>query len=198
MKDKWNARYASEEYVYGIEPNVYFKEKLGSLHPGKILLPAEGEGRNALFALQKGWEVKAFDFSEEARKKAEKLIGAHGYTIDYQADSWQNFSCRYCDNDVVGIFFFHLPESQRRYFHQVVYDWLRPGGYLIAEFFSIKQLGLSSGGPQDPDLLYTADSLSKEFVNFRLEECEEKKVVLNEGIGHQGEAWVVRVFGRKL
>jgi Tellurite resistance protein TehB len=73
MKDFWNTRYKEESYAYGIEPNAFFKENIDKLVPGKILLPAEGEGRNAVYAARKGWEVTAFDFSDEAKIKTLKL-----------------------------------------------------------------------------------------------------------------------------
>ena len=72
MREMWNKRYAQTDFVYGTEPNEFFEQQLLKLTPGKILLPAEGEGRNAVFAAKKGWEVYAFDSSIEAMKKAEK------------------------------------------------------------------------------------------------------------------------------
>ncbi len=71
-KEMWNKRYARTDFVYDTVPNEFFKQQLLKLTPGKILLPAEGEGRNAVFAAKKGWKVDAFDSSIEALKKAEK------------------------------------------------------------------------------------------------------------------------------
>ena len=73
MKDFWNQRYAEEEYAYGTEPNAFFKAQLDQRTPGRLLLPAEGEGRNAVYAAKKGWEVVAFDQSDAGQKKALKL-----------------------------------------------------------------------------------------------------------------------------
>ena len=73
MKEFWNQRYQNEEYVYGKEANVFFSEQLQKLEPSTLLLPAEGEGRNAVFAAKLGWEVTGLDYSEEAKKKALKL-----------------------------------------------------------------------------------------------------------------------------
>ena len=55
----WNIRYGEEEYMYGKQPNVFFKEQINKIEPGTILLPAEGEGCNALYASKKGWNVMA-------------------------------------------------------------------------------------------------------------------------------------------
>ena len=82
-KEMWDQRYAESEYVYGINPNEFFKQELDKLVPGKILLPAEGEGRNAVYAAEKGWVVSAFDQSEEGRKKSMLLAADRKVTIDY-------------------------------------------------------------------------------------------------------------------
>ena len=68
--DFWNERFGKEEFIYGTEPNQFFKEQLQNLEIGTLLLPAEGEGRNAVYAATQGWEVSAFDISEQGRVKA--------------------------------------------------------------------------------------------------------------------------------
>ncbi|MDX1604123.1 MAG: SAM-dependent methyltransferase, partial [Salinimicrobium sediminis] len=83
MQEFWNERYQREEYIYGKDPNEYLKAQLKNLTPGRILFPAEGEGRNAVHAAKKGWQVSAFDQSEEGRKKALRLAEAEGVEIDY-------------------------------------------------------------------------------------------------------------------
>src|SRR5690625_7704055 len=69
----WNERYAQDEYIYGEEPNEYLRKKLSILSPGKILFPADGEGRNSVYAALKGWDSEAFDISIEGKIKAELL-----------------------------------------------------------------------------------------------------------------------------
>ena len=75
--DRWNDRYSSEEFAYGTAPNNYLKEQLEKLKTGSILFPAEGEGRNAVFAAKLGWKVSAFDISAEGKNKALKLAEAN-------------------------------------------------------------------------------------------------------------------------
>jgi hypothetical protein len=73
MKQMWDKRYTGEDYFYGIQPNNFFKDKINDFKPGKILLPAEGEGRKSVYAAGLGWDVSAFDYSTEARGKALRL-----------------------------------------------------------------------------------------------------------------------------
>ncbi len=82
--NKWDERYASDEYAYGKQPNNYLKEQLEKLTVGTILFPAEGEGRNAVFAAKLSWEVFSFDISPEGKKKALQLAERNDVTIDYR------------------------------------------------------------------------------------------------------------------
>ena len=79
MKQFWDERYAEPHFVYGEAPNVFFENSLKDLSAGKILLPCEGEGRQAVHAAAQGWEVLAFDQSSAGRDKAlqlaEKIAG---------------------------------------------------------------------------------------------------------------------------
>ena len=79
----WDERYRSEQYVYGETPNKYLAGKLAGLKPGKILFPADGEGRNGVYAATLGWEVFAFDQSAEGKRKAEQLAAKKGVHINY-------------------------------------------------------------------------------------------------------------------
>ncbi len=81
MKEIWNKIYSQENFVYGIEPNNFFKEFVDKIEPGKILLPGEGEGRNTVYAASKNWDVTAFDFSEIARNKALKLAQKNNVSL---------------------------------------------------------------------------------------------------------------------
>lgn len=83
MKEFWDERYAVDEYVYGKEANLFLQSKLVGIEPGKALFPAEGEGRNAVFAATLGWDVTAFDISSSAKIKADKLAEEKDVSIDY-------------------------------------------------------------------------------------------------------------------
>jgi len=84
MKEMWNQRYAAKDFSYGTEPNRFFKDWIDKYPAGEILFPAEGEGRNAIYAAKKGWEVTAFDFSGEGKRKAVQLAEIEKVKIDYK------------------------------------------------------------------------------------------------------------------
>ena len=90
--DRWNERFSRPEFVYGEQPNDYFKEQIEKLPAGKILLPAEGEGRNGVHAAKLGWKVSAFDISAQGKNKALKLAEKNKVTLDYQVDEIQSLA----------------------------------------------------------------------------------------------------------
>jgi SAM-dependent methyltransferase len=197
MQTFWNQRYAENETVYGNEPNKFFKLFIDLHSPGSLLLPAEGEGRNAVYAAAKGWKVDAFDFSEVAREKALDLAKAEKTSIDYALMDICNFIAKK-QYDTVALVFVHLPRNIRKRFHEQIYKSVKPGGFLLLEAFAKEQLSHHSGGPSDIDMLYDAASLCSDFPFLHVLSCEQKEIVLNEGPYHQGTASVLRIIGQRL
>lgn len=196
-KTFWNTRYAENDSVYGQQPNRFFKEFIDTRRPGSILLPAEGEGRNAVYAASKGWNVDAFDFSEEAQKKAVALAKKKGVSINYWVQDIEKFttSKKY---DVVGLVYVHLPDPVRQEFHKQVYDSIRPGGFLVLEAFAKEQIEFNSGGPKDISLLYDAPTICQDFPFLHTLFCGQKEIALHEGEFHKGDASVLQLIGQKL
>ncbi|SDC32941.1 class I SAM-dependent methyltransferase [Williamwhitmania taraxaci] len=197
MQNPWDIRYSGEDYVYGKEPNTFFKECLSSLPAGKLLLPAEGEGRNAAWAAGKGWKVTAFDQSQEGRRKALLLAQEKSITIDYNLLAVEDFNPEKDEFDAVALVYLHLHREVRIPFHQKIAHCLKPGGRLIVEAFTTKQIGYNSGGPRDLNLLYTPGYILDDFRDFTFTIGGEEEVFLNEGEYHSGKASIIRFFGTK-
>jgi 2-polyprenyl-3-methyl-5-hydroxy-6-metoxy-1,4-benzoquinol methylase len=197
MNDFWNERYATKEYAYGIEPNQFYKEQLEKLIPGKILFPAEGEGRNAVHAANKGWEVFAFDPSLEGKRKAEKLASENGVNIDYQIAGYENVHFKPHFFDCIVLIFAHTHPLKRTEIHQKLTSYLKPGGFLILEGFSKNQISYNSGGPRDVNMLFSKEELRSDFGLFSNLNIAETDIFLDEGPFHQGKASVIRVLGIK-
>jgi len=195
----WDERYSFEEYVYGTEPNQFFKEQIDKFSfPGKLLMPGEGEGRNAVYAAKLGWRVDAFDQSIKAQEKALRLAKENKMNINYQVTDLTKFDTEKNKYDAAAIIFVHFNSEERSVFHQRIMDSLKPGGKLIFESFSKNQIGKNSGGPQDLDMLSSLEDIKKDFNEMRTILLEENNVMLNEGDKHNGEASVIRYVGEKL
>lgn len=195
MIEMWNQRYAQEIFVYGTEPNEFFKTQLSGLPKGKILLPAEGEGRNAVFASEMGWEVVAFDSSSAAKEKAEKLMKQKNVQFEYLIESFEAFEYHENSFDVIVLIYAHT--FNRKDNHQKILSFLKPGGILILEGFSKKQIRFNSGGPRNIDMLFSADELKSDFSEFTQMDIDELEIELQEGPLHIGEAAVIRAIGKK-
>ena len=197
MSDLWDQRYSAEEYAYGKKANVFFSSRLDPLPAGKILLPGEGEGRNAIYAASLGWKVDAFDLSSKGRAKALALAKEKGVEIDYRVCNLYEFDFSEMRYDAVGLFFFHLDPAGREYLHKQVIRSLKPGGYVILEAFHKEQLNRDSGGPKSPEMLLDESALAADFAGLETQLLEKKITLLDEGLYHQGEASVIRYVGRK-
>jgi len=197
MQQFWDQRYAENETVYGNEPNKFFRLFIDQHKPGTLLLPAEGEGRNAVYAASRGWQVDAFDFSQVAKEKTLDFARGERVVINYELKNIADFKAGK-QYDAVGLIFVHLPEVLRKKFHQEVYNSIKPGGFMVLEAFAKEQAQLESGGPRDATLLYDAPSLCNDFPFLHMISCEQKEIFLEEGDYHKGKASVLRMIGQRL
>jgi hypothetical protein len=198
MSTFWNERFAQKDYVYGVQPNPFFKKRLDKLPVGNLLLPGEGEGRNAVYAAMRGWDVYAFDSSTEGRKKAMKLAKLNKVSIDYHIKTYDNFTLSAERSfDCIALIYTHMPPLMRTTFHSKLLGLLKDGGQLILEGFSKDQLGKSSGGPKDESLLFSEEDLRKDFSDLSMLHVEQLEIQKKEGIYHQGLACLIRLSGIK-
>ncbi len=197
MSDFWNTRYAQEDYAYGIEPNVFYAEHLPTLSGDKILFAAEGEGRNAVYAAQQGYDVTAYDLSEQGKKKALALAAEMNVSIAYHVDSLDTLAFTPESFDGLVLIYAHFPAEIRPKEHQKLLSLLKPGGKVLFEAFAKAQLGNPSGGPKDVALLFDELEVRTEFDGLEFEVLETVEVDLDEGPYHQGKGIVVRFIGTK-
>lgn len=195
----WNQQFSSADFRYGTEPNAFLQTQSRLISPSaNILVPGDGEGRNSVWLAQQGHRVLAMDASDVGLRKAEELANRCGVqvrTVLADLASWQPDDVF----DALVLTYVHLPPSLRTVAHRRLAETLRPGGLLVLEAFHPDQLGRSSGGPQQADMLYSLETLRGDFAGLIHEEfAEECETMLNEGIGHQGQAYVTRMVGRRI
>jgi 2-polyprenyl-3-methyl-5-hydroxy-6-metoxy-1,4-benzoquinol methylase len=201
-KQMWDDRYQAAEYAYGKAPNDFFAAWLQKLEPGSILMPADGEGRNGVFAAKSGWEVTSFDLSTAGKTKALELATAQQVKLDYQVGDLEALEFEPESFDAIGLIYAHFSADKKSIFHQKLQEYLKPGGHIILEGFSKNHLALVSenpkvGGPKDIDQLFALQELATDFEGYEFLILEEAEVDLNEGKYHIGKGSVVRVVARK-
>jgi len=194
----WNERYSEPFASYGAEPNDFLLEVADRIPEGPVLCLAEGEGRNAVFLAGKGHAVTAVDSSEVGLANAVALAAERGVEIttvvadlaqyDLGVERWAG---------VVSIWA-HVPPDVRRRVHAACVRALRPGGALVLEAYTPRQLDRpGKGGPPTSDRLMTADDLRRELEGLRFERCIEVERDVDEGRLHHGPSTTVQVLAFK-
>ena len=202
MKAFWDERYSANEFAYGVEPNVFFEKVINDLKlKGTILLPAEGEGRNAVFAAKKGLDVSCFDMSLQGKQKALKLASLNNVNINYVVGEFSEINFKENSFDVIALIYAHFPLNVKSQYHQKVTKWLKKDGILILEGFSKKQLEINkenknSFGPKSIEMLYSLEEIENDFKALERIQLFEEIIDLNEGIHHKGKGSVIRFIGK--
>ena len=202
MKEMWDNRYSSNDYAYGIAPNIFLKDVIEKYKlKGKMLLPAEGEGRNAVYAAKNGLEVTAFDISLEGKKKALKLAARENVEIKYEVGDFFDLGVINKKYESAALIFAHFPLSILSKYHKKIGDLIIQNGMIILEGFSKNHLKLREEnpniGPNKSEMLFSKESIQKDFSDFEIIQLEEKQVELKEGNFHNGIGSVIRFIGRK-
>lgn len=195
MENMWDKRYAGEEFIYGKKANEFLREHLQNIKPGTLLLPGEGEGRNAVHAALLGWNVKAFDSSIVGKQKAEKLAKGNKVEISYSIASYEEADFEEDSFDLIALVYTH--SLIREALHHKMLRFLKPGGTILLEGFSKEQLEYGSGGPGNPEMLYSLEEIESDFKSLSEKKITIKEVVLDEGSFHLGKASVLRMIGKK-
>lgn len=199
QREFWNERFGREGYFYGTTPNRYLASHIDVLPSHQTLLfLGEGEGRNAVYASERGHTVTALDAAEIGLAKTALLAQQRGLEIALVHTDLEQWipSVQY---DAIMCSFLHLSEPLRSEVFAKSLAHLRLGGVFVGEFFSIHQFSKNTGGPRALELLYTAEDLSSIFQTLPcdiLELCEID-TELREGKMHDGIASVVRLKVQK-
>mgnify|MGYP003332794475 FL=1 len=196
----WNERYDTDEFIFGIEPNRYLKSvALKYLKPGgQVLCVADGEGRNSVWLAQQGCHVAAFDLSPNAIRKAQQLSKQLGVKVEYQLSDCESFDwSENAYDSVVAIFIqFYGPEMRAELFRKMIAS-LKPGGVLILQGYTPKQLEYKTGGPSQIENLYTEDIVKDLLQRLKIQEMVLTDEVISEGQAHDGISALMGVVAVK-
>jgi cyclopropane fatty-acyl-phospholipid synthase-like methyltransferase len=198
-RDRWGKRYTAPGYLFGTEPNAFLKSQAHLLRKGQTALAiADGEGRNGVFLAEQGLDVLSVDFSPEAQAKARALAAQRGVSLRVeQADmAMWNWTPETFDV-VVGIFVQFATPAQRAVIFDGIKHTLKPGGLLLLQGYGLKQLDYKTGGPSEPERLYTRAMLEEAFGDFSSLDISKHESVLKEGDHHVGMSALIDLVGKK-
>ncbi len=112
--DDWNERYAARELMWTAEPNRSSWRRSPRSPSGRALDLACGEGRNAIWLAERGWQVTGVDFSEGALDKAARLATARGVEAEWVRADLVEYAPARSAYDLVLVFYLQVPAAQRR------------------------------------------------------------------------------------
>jgi len=198
-RETWDARFSSDEYIFGTEPNVWLAQHADLLKPGmRVLAVADGEGRNSVWLAKQGLHVDAFDISPVGIDKARKLAHQQGVDINFSIHSVEDYPWSTGTYDaVVAIFIqFADPETRAALFKRMK-SALKPDGVILLQGYTPKQLDYKTGGPPNLSHLYTEDLLKESFSDLAIAELTAYEQVLTEGSQHHGQSALIGMVARK-
>ena len=191
--EAWNSRFSGDGWAYGKEPNEWLKLRIQP-NNGKALVPADGEGRNAVYIASLGYETTVFDLSDVGKSKCAILAKEKSVQVDYQVDdiATRDFKNEYYD--LIACSWFHIPWELFAIHYPRMLTSLKPGGDFICEGYHTSQLELKSGGPKSLDLLWDLDEVMDVISDgFDVIHAEVESIELDESDLHRGPAKVVRI-----
>jgi SAM-dependent methyltransferase len=195
----WNERYATADYIFGTAPNVFLASQAGLIRPGmQALSIADGEGRNGVWLAGQGVQVHAIDVSPVALEKARKLATERGVTLAFEQADILNWDWPQAAYDLIAAIFIQFaPPPERDRIIAGIRRSLKPGGVLILQGYTPKQIEFATGGPSNPANLYTADLLRDWFGDWDILHLHEHESVISEGSHHHGLSALIDLVARK-
>jgi len=193
----WDQRYSAKEYAYGKQPNDFLVECLNKIPKGKVLCLADGEGRNAVYLAEQGYQVTSVDSSAAGVQKARQLANQRGVEINPMLADLSDFEIKSESWDAIISIFCHLSVNLRRSVHKNIISGLKTGGVLVLEAYTPGQLLLGTGGPKQVEMTLTLDDLKTELDGLIFNHAIEKERDVIEGIYHTGRGAVVQLLAEK-
>ena len=195
----WNRRFSEAGYLFGTEPNTWLRDHAHVWEAGqRVLCIADGEGRNSVWLADRGLTVDAFDISEVAVRKARDFARITGVKVNFAVADIATLPWPRSIYDGVAAIFFQFadPELRTRIFAGMV-QCLKPGGIIVLQGYTPRQLEYRTGGPPLASHMYTPELLREAFRDLDILELREYEAELQEGNGHHGHSALIGMVARK-
>ena len=171
--DAWNERYAGDDLLWSAEPNRFLVAEVEALPTGRALDLACGEGRNAVWLAERGWDVTGVDFSNVGLDKARRLAEARVVSVHWEcADATEYTPAPEGSFDLVIVMYLHLPEAARRIAFRHAAAAVAAGGTLLVVGHDITNRSVGWGGPKDSAVLYGPDDVVADLRGLEMVKAE--------------------------
>jgi SAM-dependent methyltransferase len=167
----WDSKYSTDEYVYTKDVNRFVKESLSDLAPGKMIDLAGGEGRNTVFFAENGWQAENIDLSSVGLEKCQRLAAERGVSdkVFTTHASALDFESKLAPVDLGVCAYLQIPQPELEIAITRLIDTILPGGVFFGVWHALENLKDGFGGPQDPAVLPSTESMTKLLSSLPLE-----------------------------
>lgn len=195
---RWDERFSQPGFFYGTEPNDFLRANCHVFKSGgRILCLGEGEGRNAVFLAQQGFEVTAVDGSPKGFEKLAQLAKERKVEVKTLVSDLADFQMGENQWDGIVSIWCHLPKELWEELFQKITAGLKPGGLFLLEHYTPDQLRFKTGGPPTADLMTTLSQLTTGLSSLEVVIGQEIEREIQEGKGHVGRSAVVQFLGKR-
>jgi SAM-dependent methyltransferase len=171
-REHWNRVYAGSELVWTATANRFLVAEVAALSPGRALDLACGEGRNAVWLAEQGWEVTGVDFSDAGLAKAAALAAERRVEVEWVQADLLEYAPEPGAFALVAVLYLHVVAAKRRKILARAAGAVAPGGVLLVVGHDSSNLEQGRGGPQDPAILFTAEEVAAELPDLTIERAE--------------------------
>ena len=168
----WDERYAGDGLVWSAEPNRFLVAEVEALPAGRALDLACGEGRNAVWLAEWGWDVTGVDFSNVGLDKARRLAEARGVSVRWELADVTEYTPAPESFDLVIVMYLHLPKTARRAAFRRAAVAVAAGGTLLVVGHDITNRSDGWGGPSDAAVLYGPEAVVADVVGLETVKAE--------------------------
>lgn len=195
----WDDRYTERELVWSVEPSVWVEQLIADLPPGRALDLASGEGRNALWLAERGWDVTAVDFSSVALDRARRLgrdrLGPDAGSLTIVQADLLEYEPPAAAFELVLLVYLHLRGPERRRVVRAAASAVAPSGRLLVIGHDLGNIAHGTGGPQDPAVLYSPADIEEDLwrtgLSIETAETLSRSVETDEGTARALDAVVL-------
>ena len=168
----WDRRYGGSELVWTGEPNRFLASESEDLPAGRALDVACGEGRNAVWLAQRGWQVTGVDFSQVGLDKGAQLAAQRGVEVQWVCADVTEYVPPQQAFDLVAILYLHIaPEPMHRVLERAAAA-VAPGGTLLVVGHDPTNIEEGYGGPQNPAILMSPAEIAAALPGLYVERAE--------------------------
>lgn len=161
--EAWDERYRVADRLWSSTPNIFVADRLADQEAGAGLDLASGEGRNAIWLAERGWDMTAVDFSSVALDRG-RAISDRVHFVEADVLSWEPDRTF----DLVLIAYLQIEAEPLSELVGRARGWLDEGGELFMVGHDISNLDEGIGGPQVAELLWDLDLMLEWLGDLRL------------------------------